>query len=393
MIMNDVGANGWGPTTTLSPADTRCKIPSLSNTSVMRDIPSYPLIGVGPLGLTTVQTFLSNDSAVRAAAEPVRRCIHMNPKLAEFDSDGVPGVMWAYLWSIQPAHGCYLPDGTTYLPAGYYAYRNDQSSDHGWQLDVSQGKAEINQTRGQAIKKVWGRAHQTSFIYSCWDLPPLDSPPSTIFRVDTTDTTPRKGTPFLQCYGTSDGNKVHLGEATGNDTDLFFLVDFDDQVAHSDVVGETFSADIYYAYRGGDTDARGQVPVPPDWGQSVKTDDDTTASSVRVATAELRARTSVVEEHCTCDVVDEYGAVGDGLVDDTAALQRAFDGCGLTSGCAVRVVVLPAGGRFLSFPLVLSNALRVEVMANASLLASPGRVYWPLRSEPMYHSGDKCVPK
>jgi hypothetical protein len=42
---------------------------------------------------------------------------------------------------------------------------------------------------------------------------------------------------------------VHLGEATGNRTDLFFLVDFDEQVRQSDSVGEKFGADIYYAYK------------------------------------------------------------------------------------------------------------------------------------------------
>ena len=114
------------------------------------------------------------------------------------------------------------------------------------------------------MKKEWGRAHQTSFIYSAWDLPPLDIPPSTIFRVDTADPQlPRVGKPLLQCYG-SDSNNVHLGEATGNTTDLYFLVDFDHQVAAADKVGEPFSADIYYAYKG-DRGSTGDAPRPPTW--------------------------------------------------------------------------------------------------------------------------------
>jgi len=191
---------------------------------------------------------------------------HMNPKLAEFDDDGTPHVMWAYMWTIEPAHGCFLPDGR-FLPAGYYPYRLGSDPTRGWQLALGrgpgQGKAEVNQTRGQAMKKVWGTEHQTEFIYSCWDLPPQDRPPSSIFMVDTSTPTPRVGTPLLQCYGTPD-NKVHLGEATGNKTDLFFLADFDRQVGASDQIGEVFSADIYYAYRRG-KDSRGRAPRPPEW--------------------------------------------------------------------------------------------------------------------------------
>eukprot|EP00040_Diaphanoeca_grandis_P042300 m.1176 g.1176 ORF g.1176 m.1176 type:complete len:590 (-) comp572_c0_seq1:129-1898(-) len=246
MIMNDGGVVGWGPTATCSPTlDQRCKIPSLATASAADDIPSYPLVGTGPLGLTTIQNYHHNTSTRGVAA----RCIHMNPKLAEFDDMGVPHVMWAYLWTTQPDVGCVLPSGE-YVRAGYYAYRiNKTDVSSGWQLDLTQGLAEFNQTRGQAMKKEWGATQQTSFIFSCWDLPPNLTPPSTIFRVDTTWPTPRYGEPLLQCYGSNSSDKVHLGEATGNSTDLYFLVDFDAQVSKANTIGEKFSADIYYAYR------------------------------------------------------------------------------------------------------------------------------------------------
>jgi hypothetical protein len=187
----------------------------------------------------------------------------MNPKLSEFDADGVPAAMWAYMWSEQPAHGCTLPNGTTIDP-GYYAYRIlAENVSAGWQLDLAQGKAEVNQTRGQAMKKEWGPQHQTSFIYSAWDLPPLDTPPSTIFRVDTATPSPRVGQPLLQCFGPP-GDKVHLGEATGNRSQLFFLVDFDSQVQGADTVGEVFSADIYYAYRSNGSPRAPQCPHESD---------------------------------------------------------------------------------------------------------------------------------
>ena len=152
---------------------------------------------------------------------------HMNPKLAEFGSDGTPHVMWAYLWTIEPAHGCYLPDGR-FLPAGYYPYRIGSDLANGWQLALGDGpglgKAEVNQTRGQAMKKMWGKEHQSEFIYSCWDLPPRDLPPSSIFVVDTSTAAPRIGTPLLQCYGTPDGNKVLVRAGTANSSRLLLLL-------------------------------------------------------------------------------------------------------------------------------------------------------------------------
>eukprot|EP00035_Acanthoeca_spectabilis_P008920 m.160302 g.160302 ORF g.160302 m.160302 type:complete len:617 (+) comp14551_c0_seq1:538-2388(+) len=254
MIMNDGGMIGWGPTSTVAPHDPRCTIPGLAAFSNKDDIPSYPLLGTGPLGLTTVQEYLHPNQTVTGVTA---HCVHMNPKLSEFDSDGVPHAMWAYLWSVQPAHGCYLPTGM-YIDAGYYAYRiDDQNTTAGWQLDILQGKAVVNQTRGQAMKKEWGAQYQTSFIYSAWDLPPNDVPPSTIFRVDTKAPQPRFGETLLQCYGTN-GNKVHLGEATGNRSQLVFLVDFDEQVARSAAVGEVFGADIYFAFNRAAN--RGKVP-------------------------------------------------------------------------------------------------------------------------------------
>jgi polygalacturonase len=105
------------------------------------------------------------------------------------------------------------------------------------------------------------------------------------------------------------------------------------------------------------------------------------SAAVHESTRDIRAAAAA---GCTCDVIADYHAVGDGVTDDTAALQKAFDDCGKAAGCSTRVVILPAERQFLSFPLVLSDALRIEIREGSTLLASTDLKQWPLRSEPMY---------
>ena len=76
-------------------------------------------------------------------------------------------------------------------------------------------------------------------------------------------------------------------------------------------------------------------------------------------------------ETCVVDV-REFGAVGDGVRDDTAAIQTAI-------GC------LPAGGRlyfpagrYLSLPLTLKSHITLEFAEGATLLGSPERERYPI---------------
>eukprot|EP00756_Hemistasia_phaeocysticola_P057929 Hpha_TRINITY_DN34539_c0_g1::TRINITY_DN34539_c0_g1_i1::g.96428::m.96428 len=71
-----------------------------------------------------------------------------------------------------------------------------------------------------------------------------------------------------------------------------------------------------------------------------------------------------------CSVL-EYGAVGDNTTDDTAALQRAIDGCVAKGAGAGAVVVLPEGHTFRVYAsIVLRSHLTLYLERNASLFSA-----------------------
>ena len=72
-----------------------------------------------------------------------------------------------------------------------------------------------------------------------------------------------------------------------------------------------------------------------------------------------------------CDV-HTYGAKGDGVSNDTAAIQKAIDACS-SPASAVPPVVLLAGGKFVSGPLELKSNIIFDVEADSQLLASVDR--------------------
>ncbi|HUL52946.1 MAG TPA: glycoside hydrolase family 28 protein [Opitutaceae bacterium] len=87
--------------------------------------------------------------------------------------------------------------------------------------------------------------------------------------------------------------------------------------------------------------------------------------------------------------VRAFGATGDGLTKDTAALQKALDACAAAGG----TVVVPAGV-YLTGSIVLgpNTALRLE--ARASLLGSPDLADYPLvrvRWEGEYVQGHRAL--
>jgi polygalacturonase len=77
------------------------------------------------------------------------------------------------------------------------------------------------------------------------------------------------------------------------------------------------------------------------------------------------------KESSTCNV-RQYGAKGDGVSKDTAAIQRAIDECSRKHG-----TVVVSGGTFVTAPLQLRSNVTLDVEKGAVLLGSPDREDYP----------------
>lgn len=69
----------------------------------------------------------------------------------------------------------------------------------------------------------------------------------------------------------------------------------------------------------------------------------------------------------TCDV-RAFGAKGDGVTKDTAAIQKAIDACAVKGG-----TVVISGGTFVTGPIVLKSHVTLDIEKGATLLGSPDR--------------------
>jgi polygalacturonase len=95
------------------------------------------------------------------------------------------------------------------------------------------------------------------------------------------------------------------------------------------------------------------------------------AASVAALSPQARAITATSGK--TCDV-RAYGAKGDGVTKDTAAIQSAIDAC--TANKAGGTVKL-SGGTFVSGPIHLKSNITLDVEKDATLLGSPDRADFP----------------
>ncbi len=233
-VMNDYSLPGWGPASPLSGSSNL--VPGVSNTAINPEKNSFRLVGTGPYGLTTLVELVQGPGVVDGGVAG-RTCLHMNPKLFDFDSKGIPRSMLAYLF-YQSAIGkrmpCLLPDGSTLPRAGYYVYRFHDVN--GWQLDKNFGPVESGDNPDEALKLV---ANSHIFIAGNWD--------AQIITIDLDSPPPRTKVVILSCKKLINGSSARFGEATGSTDQIWFLgIPPGMPPAYKD---GAFKADIYFAYK------------------------------------------------------------------------------------------------------------------------------------------------
>jgi polygalacturonase len=85
---------------------------------------------------------------------------------------------------------------------------------------------------------------------------------------------------------------------------------------------------------------------------------------------------SALHSSARCDP-RAYGAKGDGVAKDTAAIQAAIDACARQGGGTVRLLA----GTYLSAPIVLRSSIRFQLDRGATLLASADHGDYPAKVE------------
>ena len=88
-------------------------------------------------------------------------------------------------------------------------------------------------------------------------------------------------------------------------------------------------------------------------------------------------------------LVTDYGAVGDGITLNTAAIQEAIDACAAGGGGRV---IIPQG-RFLSGTLVMKDHVDLHVKAGGILMGSTDISHYPEMQTPYRFYGDQWVKK
>jgi len=99
---------------------------------------------------------------------------------------------------------------------------------------------------------------------------------------------------------------------------------------------------------------------------------------LRLVTAVLFAAfvPAVLHAARTCNARD-FGAKGDGITKDTAAIQKAIDICAAKGGGTV----LLTAGTYLSAPIELKSNITLQLNKGATLLGSPDHADYPAKTE------------
>jgi len=99
-VMNDYSLPGWGPTSPFSGSGNL--VTRVSNTAINPEKNSFRLVGTGPSGLSTIVDYCRAQgwSTVEVAG---RTCLHMNPKLFDFDSKAFRDPCWLICFINRPS--------------------------------------------------------------------------------------------------------------------------------------------------------------------------------------------------------------------------------------------------------------------------------------------------
>lgn len=82
--------------------------------------------------------------------------------------------------------------------------------------------------------------------------------------------------------------------------------------------------------------------------------------------------------------VTTYGAIGDGVTNNTVAIQKAIDECSKTGG----KVYFP-GGKFLTATLVLKTNVTLHISSNATILGHPDTKRYPYQDPGIHFYGEE----
>jgi polygalacturonase len=90
----------------------------------------------------------------------------------------------------------------------------------------------------------------------------------------------------------------------------------------------------------------------------------------------VAASAGALHASASCDA-RAYGAKGDGITKDTAAIQGAIDACEKKGGGTVRLTA----GTYVSAPIVLKSKITLQLDKGATLLGSPDHADYPPKTE------------